>query len=248
MNKVYIRFYEELNDFLDPGSRKQWIERELTKGMTVKALVEEMGIPHTEVDLVLVNGESKDFSCQPGDQDRISVYPVFESFNIKGISLVRPEPLRELRFILDVHLGKLAKSLRLLGFDALYSNRYDDEEIARISRSEKRIILTRDRGLLKRKIATHGYCLRSRDPDLQLGEVIRRFDLEEQLKPFSRCLDCNMGLEPISRELAAPLVPALVFDNYEEYTKCPSCGKIYWKGSHWESMMEKLRKIEIKKP
>ena len=151
MVKVFIRFYEELNFFLHQEKRKKLIEEYCREGTTVKALIEICGVPHTEVDLVLINGESESFSYQLKENDRISVYPVFETFDISGISKVRPAPLRVIKFILDVHLGKLAKRLRLLGFDTLYSNAYQDEEISEISKDEKRIILTRDRGCLNEK-------------------------------------------------------------------------------------------------
>lgn len=243
MLKVYIRFYEELNFFLQPEKRKKLIEEYCKEGTTVKALIEICGIPHTEVDLVLVNGESTGFSYQLKNNDRISVYPVFESFDIGEVSQVRPAPLRVIRFILDVHLGKLAKRLRLLGFDTLYTNTYSDEEISEISKKEKRIILTRDTGLLKRKIITHGYYIRSRNPKEQLFEVVRRFDLLKRVKPFTRCIQCNQCLKEIEKNKIEQQLPEKVLRKYDHFHLCEPCNKIYWLGSHWENMKKTLEKL-----
>jgi uncharacterized protein len=243
MLNVYIRFYEELNFFIPREKQKKLIEENCREGTTVKALIEICGVPHTEVDLVLVNGESEGFSYQLKDNDRVSVYPVFESFNIERVSRVRPVPLRVTRFVLDVHLGKLAKCLRLLGFDTLYSNSFSDGEISTIAKEEKRIVLTRDTGLLKRKIISHGYYIRSRDPEEQLHEVIRRFDLLHAVKPFSLCLRCNEPLEEIKKESIQQELPEKVMEKYDRFQHCPGCGKVYWLGTHWENMKKRLEKI-----
>jgi len=239
--KVNIRFYEELNFFLPREQRKRDLRVSYTRGDTVKALIETLGVPHTEVDLVLVNGDSQSFDYRLRDDDRISVYPVFESFDIAAVSKVRPVPLRKIRFVLDTHLGRLAQALRLLGFDTLYDRSRDDSELATISAAEGRILLTRDRGLLKRRIVSHAYYIRSRKPQEQLLEVIRRFDLRQNsFRPFSRCLKCNLLLKGLSREEAAGKVPAQVLTIYTRFKRCPACGRIYWRGSHWEHMQKKL--------
>lgn len=239
--KVNIRFYEELNFFLPREQRKRDLRVSYTRGDTVKALIETLGVPHTEVDLVLVNGDSQSFDYRLRDDDRISVYPVFESFDIAAVSKVRPVPLRKIRFVLDTHLGRLAQALRLLGFDTLYDRSRDDSELATISAAEGRILLTRDRGLLKRRIVSHAYYIRSRKPQEQLLEVIRRFDLRQNsFRPFSRCLKCNLLLKGLSREEAAGKVPAQVLTLYTRFKRCPACGRIYWRGSHWEHMQKKL--------
>lgn len=238
---VTIRFYEELNDFLSKEKRKTDIVAELSEGATTKKLIEDMGVPHTEVDLILVNGESVSFSRKLKSGDRISVYPVFESFDVKNVSKVRSQPLRDLRFILDVHLGKLAGALRMLGFDTLYSNDYEDEQLVDIAVAEKRIILTRDRGLLKRRIISHGYCVRSKEMDRQIREVIQRFHLEASVNPFSRCLKCNISLVSVEKETIVEQLPPLVRKHYEQFWMCRQCSQIYWKGSHWEHMQAKIR-------
>ena len=171
--QVHFRFYEELNDFLPPARRKRDFAIPYNRA-SVKDMIESLGVPHTEVDLILANGISVDFSYLVRPGDRISVYPEFESFDIAGLTRLRPEPLRQPRFVLDTHLGKLARYLRLLGFDTLYSNSYSDAELARISAGgDKRILLTRDHGLLKRAQVTHGYFVREIVPELQAREAIR---------------------------------------------------------------------------
>ena len=236
MAKVIIRFYEELNDFIPKQNKKERFEVTFIKGCTIKALIEDLGVPHTEVDLILVNGASVAFSYKLAEGDRISVYPVFESLDIGAISRVRPQPLRTIKFILDVHLGKLAAYLRMLGFDSLYTNSYTDEELTRKSHQEKRIILTRDRGLLKRKTVTHACLVRSQNAKMQLHEVVHRLDLLESMKPFTLCLKCNRSLEKVSTEIISSLVPQGVLSRNIRYALCPSCKRIYWRGSHWEDM------------
>jgi uncharacterized protein with PIN domain/sulfur carrier protein ThiS len=240
MATAILRFYEELNDFLPADRKKREFRASFNPGDTVKALIESLGVPHTEVDLILVNGRSVPFQQKVQPEDRISVYPVFESLEIGSVTKVRPEALRRTRFVLDVHLGRLAKLLRMLGFDTLYSNRYDDSDLSLISRNQGRIVLTRDRELLKRSMISHGYCLRSDQPMEQLLEVLKRFDLRGKILPFNRCLRCNSVLQEIAADRAAPSVPEYVAKTYEHYKTCPDCGRIYWQGSHWEHMRKVL--------
>jgi len=238
MPSATVRFYEELNAFLPAEKRKMPLPVEIPEGCTVKALIEDLGVPHTEVDLVLANGESVDFAYRPAEGDRISVYPRFESWDISSISRVRPVPLREVRFVLDVHLGRLARLLRMFGFDSLYRNFLQDQELVRLARLEKRIVLTRDRGLLKRRSVTHGYLVRSLVPHDQLGEVVRRFDLTAQVRLGSRCVECNVGLQRVPREDVLSRVPPAVGRDYAEFSTCPVCGRVFWRGSHWRKMVE----------
>ncbi|MDZ7343194.1 MAG: Mut7-C ubiquitin/RNAse domain-containing protein, partial [candidate division KSB1 bacterium] len=188
MNCAYFRFYEELNDFLPEEKKKTTFVHHFKDRASIKDMIEAIGVPHTEIDLILVNGQAVDFSYLVQDRDRISVYPVFESLDISAVTNLRKQPLREAKFVLDVHLGKLASYLRLVGFDTLYRNDFSDAELAEISSRERRILLTKDRRLLKRRIVTHGYCIRETAPKKQLLEVLKRFDLFKSLDPFSRCL------------------------------------------------------------
>lgn len=245
MNEAVIRLYEELNRFVSGGGAEDRREYPLrfigTPG--VKDLIESLGVPHTEVDLILVNGDSVGFDHRVQDGDRIAVYPVFESLDIGPASRVRSTPLREPRFILDVHLGTLARLLRMLGFDTLYDNGWDDPEIVRRGVAEHRIILTRDGGLLKRRDVTHGYLVRSQKPTEQAAEVLRRFDLAGRIAPFLRCTACNGIIEGVPREAVEAKLEPGTRAAFDEFFRCRECGRIYWKGSHYEAMQEKIDRI-----
>ncbi len=243
-NAVF-RFYEELNDFLPKAKRKKTFTYQFWGNPAIKDVIEAIGVPHTEVDLVLVNGKSVGFNYHLQTDDHVSVYPVFESLDITPLIKLRPVPLRQqrLKFVLDVHLGKLAHLLRMLGFDSIYHNDYNDDEIRAISSKEKRIILTRDQNLLKAKIVTHGYWLRSTKPLEQVIEIVRRFDLKSSIKPFIRCLDCNGLIKKIKKTKIVPPLPDHVLSCYQEFFQCSICNKIYWQGSHFQKMKEKISLI-----
>jgi uncharacterized protein len=236
MPLVTARFYEELNQFLPVERRKCPFSVDVPPRSTTKAVIESLGVPHTEVDLILVNGESVDFSRQLNEGDRLSVYPVFESWDIGSLSRVRAAPLREIRFAADVHLGRLARLLRMMGFDSSYGNDLSDDEIVGAARAQRRIVLSRDRGLLKRRAVTHGYLVRSLNPREQLGEVVTRFDLAAQVHMFGRCMSCNEALVRVSRMSVLDRLPSAVAETCSEFSRCPRCGKAFWKGSHWDSM------------
>jgi uncharacterized protein len=204
--------------------------------ISVKELIEGIGIPANEVDLVLVNGESVNLSSSVNDGDKVSIYPVFESFDISSLTRLRAHPLRQTRFVLDVHLGKLAAHLRMLGFDTLYRNDYTDEELVEISRNQDRILLSRDRALIEERDVTRGYCIQSDEPSLQLDEVVRRFDLFTSIHPFQRCLRCNTTLLPVEKNLILHRLPRKVNEFFDEFRYCPGCDRIYWKGSHYRRM------------
>jgi uncharacterized protein with PIN domain len=237
---INIRFYEELNDFLPKAKRKTSFSHTFTGNMTVKDVIESLGVPHTEIDLILLNGESVDFKAKPKNGDFISVYPVFESLDVSSLIKLRSEPLRQTKFILDVHLGKLAKYLRMLGFDTLYQNDYEDDKIIEISVNEKRIILTRDIGILKNGKVTHGYWVRSQKPKIQLNEVLERFDLNSQIEPLNRCIECNGQIIRADKEEISALLKPRTRKYFHEFFQCTNCRKVYWEGSHYSKMLEKI--------
>ena len=233
-NRAQFRFYEELNDFLPETQQYSTIERAFDQHPSVKDMIESIGVPHTEIDLIIVNGESVDFSYRVADGDRISVYPVFESIDISSVVKLRPEPLREPRFSVDANLGQLARYLRLLGFDTAYEREVSDAELAENSQKEGRLLLTRDVGLLKRRTITHGYFVRASDPHLQVIEVLARFDLAGAARPFMRCTVCNGELIPVDKNEVADRVPEGSFNRFDEFRLCRGCGRVYWEGSHME--------------
>lgn len=244
-DQVNLRFYEELNDFLPASQHKKDFSYDFKQSRSIKDLIEAIGVPHTEVDLIIVQGESVDFNYQVQNGDRISVYPVFESLDISPLKHCQPEPLRNPRFVLDVHLGKLSAYLRMLGFDTLYRNDYDDPELARISIDEHRILLSCDRQLLMRKHITHGYFVRSRQAQLQLVEIMSRFDLYNNQHPFTRCMQCNGKIQRVKkRSIESRLLPQ-TRQYYDEFFQCDNCDKIYWKGSHYQKMKMMVEKMAI---
>ncbi len=243
MNFAYFRFYEELNEFLPAERRKVSFTYQFNGRPSVKDAIEAMGVPHVEVDLILVNGSSVDFSYNLNDDDKVSVYPVFEKLDISPVIRLREKPLREVKFILDAHLGKLAKYLRLCGFDALFDISYNDPEIVDISVRERRIILTRDREMLKNSRVTHGYWIRSQKSQDQLREVLDRLDLKNQVSLFTRCMECNTPLEPVRKEDIEDRLQSRTSRYFSDFKRCPGCDRIYWNGSHFEKMNRFINQV-----
>jgi len=235
-----FRFYEELNDFLAPERRKNVFQVPIDRGRSVKDAIESVGVPHTEVDLVLVDGASVAFGHVLRGGERVAVYPEFERLDIAPVVHLRPSPLRETRFVLDAHLGKLSRHLRMAGFDSLWENDYGDEEIVALSVAQKRVILTRDKGILKRSAVQRGYFVREIESEKQLREVLRAFQLERSLEPFSRCRVCNAALREVPKESVRGRVPETVWRELDDFTECPQCERIFWRGTHYERLSRVL--------
>lgn len=233
---VTVRAYAELNDFWEADSRGRDVRRPIQSHQTVKDVLEATGIPHTEIDLILVNGDPVSFQHRPAVGDRIAVYPMFEALDIGATARLRPEPLRHPRFVVDVNLGRLARLLRVLGFDVWWSSDADDQTLADISLDQQRILLTRDRGLLKRRATTHGLFVHSQQPEEQTLEVLRRLDLRRRIKPFTRCVRCNGQLAAVAKDEVIDQLEPLTRRYYDEFSRCPECGRIYWAGSHFEKL------------
>lgn len=231
-----FRFYEELNDFLSPERRKRQFDCECAQAATTKHMIEAIGVPHTEVELVLVNGESVGFDQLVNDGDRIAVYPKFEALDITPLLRVRDQPLRVIRFVADAHLGGLARMLRMAGFDTLYDNGFQDGEIADIASREGRIVLTRDRDLLKRRLVTHGCYVRALKSPQQFREIFDRLELAGSARPFTLCLHCNAPLHAIDKALVQDRLPPRVRELHQRFSTCDICCRVFWEGSHWRRM------------
>jgi uncharacterized protein with PIN domain len=244
LRAAQFRFYEELNDFLPPDRRKREFDYAFDGTPAVKDVIEAIGVPHTEIDLILVDGKSVGFDHRLEGSERVAVYPMFERLDISPLIRLRPKPLREPKFMLDVHLGKLARYLRLLGFDTAYANDLEDAVIASRARAEKRIVLTRDRGLLKRSEVTHGHWLRNTSPRRQLSEVVAALDLGNLIAPFSRCMNCNGTLEPVAENEVRAQLPPGVRGRYRTITRCRGCARLYWPGSHYARLSELISQLE----
>jgi uncharacterized protein with PIN domain len=241
--RAEFRFYAELNDFLPRRHRFTTVTRLFDGEVSVKDMIEAAGVPHTEVDLVIVNGESVDLAYRVRDGDRIAVYPVFEAFDISSIAAVRAGPLREPRFAADTHLGTLARHLRLLGFDTAYVRDWPDADLAATAHAEHRVVLTRDVGLLKRNLVTHGLFVRETDPRAQILEVARRLQLLSSIRPFTRCLECNGALVEVAKDAVAGDVPGGALRCHDEFMRCTQCARVYWPGSHHERLRSFIDEI-----
>jgi uncharacterized protein with PIN domain len=236
MHSASFRFYGPLNDFLHPDDAHERFPYSFWGHPAIKDAIEAIGVPHPEIDLILVNGRSVTFEYALQGDDLASIYPRFFQFDIGDLSRVGKPRLDTFRFVIDTHLGRLASYLRMLGFDSLYRNDFADDELAQISALENRILLTRDRGLLKRSEVQHGYCVRESQPRRQLVEIILRFELIDSLAPFTRCMRCNQVLERTSIDLVRSRVPARVLERHERFLLCPDCERVYWQGSHHAHM------------
>jgi len=236
MPVAYTRFYAELNDYLSAPMRYVRYPLVFDPPSTVREFIGGEGVPPAEVDLVLINGLSAGFSQLVIDGDHVSVYPVFETFDIGTLQKIRSRPLRRPRFVLDVHLGKLSSLLRMLGIDTLYSNSYTDEEILAISLDQGRTVLSKDRGLLRHETLTRGYHVREKQPRLQIREVMEWFDLRECVAPFTRCLRCNTPLERVPKDEIDTQLPPRVRETFVDFWRCATCARLFWQGSHYERM------------
>jgi hypothetical protein len=243
-----FRFYAELNDFLRPERRQQTVPYRFNGHPGIKDPIEALGVPHVEVDLIVVNGASVGFDYHLQTGDRVAVYPVFASFDMVPFAKLREAPVRSIAFVVDVNLGRLARMLRLLGFDVLFSNAYGDNEIVTIAEAQGRIVLTRDRRLLFAKAITHGYWVRSVLVARQVEEVVRRFNLAGQIRPFSRCADCNGRIEPVDKQAVLDQLEPKTKKYYDTFYRCPACGKIYWEGSHIHKIRERFLEVMGKPP
>jgi uncharacterized protein with PIN domain/sulfur carrier protein ThiS len=230
MTTATFRFYGELNAFLAPARRQRAFAASCARNATVKHMVEALGVPHTEVALALLNGEAAPLDRLLRDGDRLAVYPRFGLFDVGA-----PAP-PAWRFIADAHLGGLARMLRMAGFDTLYDNGSDDDTIAALAAAEGRVVLTRDRELLKRRGVGYGRYVHALRPAQQLAEVVERLALAPHAAPFTICLHCNAPLREVAKALVEDRLPESVRAHQQQFSTCDRCGRVYWKGSHWKRM------------
>jgi len=229
-----FHFYDRLNDFLQQDQKGQPVIIQFKGRQSIKHLAESLGVPHPEIGRVQVNDQDGALTTIAEDGDQVEVNPIENGCPV--------EP----RFLLDCHLGRLTAHLRMLGFDCYYENDYEDAQIAAILGRDDRVLLTRDRRLLMRKVVVYGYCLRSLDSFQQLLEVVARFELENKIQPFHRCLRCNHPLQSVDKELIIDRLKPLTREYFDEFHICPNCQQIYWKGSHYERMLEILKQVKAR--
>ncbi|MDD5463241.1 MAG: Mut7-C RNAse domain-containing protein [Methylococcales bacterium] len=246
MKKEHIaefRFYGELNDFLPLRQRQQTLIYRFSGHPGIKDPIEVLGAPHPEVEMIVVNGQLVGFDYQLQANDRVAVYPAFKNRDFALLVKLRENISPNPRFILDVNLGKLAKFMRLLGFDSLYRNDYRDKDVINIAVNEQRIVLTRDRRLLYFKNINHGYWVREVKAENQIDEILGRFDLYGSIHPFTRCLACNGILESVTKEEVLYRLEPKTRLYYEIFSRCIECQRIYWRGSHMENMLQRFANL-----
>jgi len=239
-----FRFYAYLNELL-PREDRYKIVRVCFKGrQSIKHLIESCGVPHTEIDFLIVDSKAVDLSYIMQGGEFISVYPHY--FNLFPLQDDRLQPTRPdiLRFTADGHLGKLSRYLRMLGFDTFYKNEIGDKTLAVLSEKDGRILLTRDRGLLKRKMVEAGCLIRYRDPLDQLLQVVQRYDLMSDCQPFTRCMVCNGDLEPVRKDDILDLLEPKTSKYFSAFKQCALCGKVYWAGSHMVYMNKIIKNLK----
>lgn len=241
--KATFRFYAELNQFLAPTHRQRSFIQQCARDASVKHMIEALGVPHTEVGLILVDGASADFSHRLRDGEHVSVFPVFTAIDFAPQAALRPPLYLPACFVADAHLGRLARYLRMLGFDVLYRNDFHDTDLVRLAVHEARVVLTRDRDLLIRKDIEHGCYLHAVEPERQLLDVVRRFRLNDAIRPFSRCLKCNGLLRGITKQEAMHRVPQQSWHAHAHFRECVDCRQVYWEGSHVARMRDKLASL-----
>lgn len=232
--RVRLTFHGDLDLFLRPKSSRA-VDRILFERTSVKDVIESCGVPHPEVNLILIDSEPSDFRRVLERDANVEVYPV--TANHRTFS---PEKRLQShtvqQFVADGHLGKLVRDLRLLGVDVLYDPAAEDRQLLDMATSDDRALLTRDRRLLMHAVVQHGYCLRSQKPLEQTREVLTRFDLARQLAPFSRCLRCNARLEVVEKAAVFEQLEPLTKLYYNQFRRCPACRQIYWRGSHFDKL------------
>jgi uncharacterized protein len=238
--RAELNFHGDLSFFLKP--KKPRIERELTERTSVKDVIEACGVPHTEVDLILTDDKPAGFEKVLAQHTVVDVY----GMGCERITFFAENRLqvREIRsFVADGHLGKLVRDLRLLGLDVAYDRDAQDRQLVEIAAAQERALLTRDRRLLMHSAVRHGLYLRSQDPFEQTLEVLRRFELTSGIRPFSRCLRCNELLQPIDKSTVIDRLEPLTKIYYEQFRNCTGCGQIYWSGSHFKKLENRIESI-----
>jgi uncharacterized protein with PIN domain len=239
--KVRLRFRGGLSVFLGSKASDAVIERRLAEKTSIKDVIESCGVPHPEVDLILVDEQTVGFDHTLGSDAKVEVFPVENRGTFHTDKRLQATDIS--RFVADGHLGGLTRNLRLLGFDVAYRQNADDRQLLEVMAHENRALLTRDRRLLMHAIVQHGYSPRSQNADEQTIEVVSRFNLSELIAPFTRCLRCNAPLEEAAKSEIIDKLEPLTKIYYDQFRRCPGCKQIYWSGSHFPKLQRRIEEI-----
>ena len=241
--QIKLRFYGHLNDHLEKKRRGIPFTRLLPEPTSAKDLIEGCGVPHTEADLILVNSIPVRFETLVKDRDLVSIFPLFESIDLPQKYKLQYSEKEYDRFLVDVNLGKLARYLRIAGFDTSYNNNAKDPQLIEQMQAENRVLLTRDKKLLMHRVVKHGYLVRSTNPEKQLEEVFERYNLFGKADPYTICIHCNTELRAVSKESVKDELEPLTKRYFHCFSRCPECGQIYWRGSHRQRLKPKVKKL-----
>ena len=241
---VRLRFRGDLDFFLRSKTQSRTVKRNLSEKTSVKDIIESCGVPHPEVDTILVNGQSVSFDHTLTNDAEVEVYPVGNDDTLSTENQLQHS--KSLAFVADGHLGKLTRNLRLIGFDVAYDRQANDRQLLDVMARENRALLTRDRRLLMHAIVQQGYCPRSQCAEEQTTEVVRRFKLFDLIAPFSRCLRCNARVQDAAKTDIIDKLEPLTKLYYEKFRRCSGCGQIYWAGSHFQKLAKQLEKIQAR--
>jgi uncharacterized protein with PIN domain len=239
---VRLCFRGNLDFFLRSKTCGRTVERSLGEKTSVKDVIESFGVPHPEVDAILVNGLFVDFDHTLANDADMEVFPVGSHKTVTPEKHLQTSNIKI--FVADGHLGKLTCNLRLLGFDVAYDQRANDRQLLEIMTRQSRALLTRDRRLLMHAIVQHGYYPRSQNAEEQTIELVRRFKLSRLIVPFTRCLRCNAPLENVAKADIIDKLEPLTKIYYEKFRRCAGCGRIYWAGSHFEKLEKRIEMIQ----
>jgi len=239
--KVRLRFHGDLNIFLGSKVGDPVIERPLAEKTSIKDVIESCGVPHPEVDLILVDDQTVGFDHTLANDAKVEIFPVENQGTDRTEKQLQTIGITS--FVADGHLGGLTRNLRLLGFDVAYPKSADDRQLLEVMVRENRALLTRDRRLLMHAIVQHGYYPRSQNANEQTIEVVRRFDLSELIAPFTRCLRCNALLEEATKAEVIDELEPLTKIYYDQFRRCPHCKQIYWPGSHFSKLQKRIEEI-----
>ena len=239
---IRLNFFGDLDFFLGSKFRSQPVKRTLSERTSIKDVIESCGVPHPEVDTILVNGQAVGFDHTLVNDAEVTVFPVANRDTFTTYKRLQQIDIH--RFVADGHLGTLTRNLRLFGVDVAYSSRADDRQLLDIMARENRALLTRDRRLLMHSIVQHGYCPRSQTGDRQTIEVLRRFNLIELIAPFTRCLRCNAQLQDAAKAEVIQDLEPLTKIHYDQFRRCHGCGQIYWAGSHFQNLEKRIERIQ----
>ena len=243
--QLRIVFSKTLCFLLPRRYRAKPVERTTLGKVSIKNVIESLGVPHTEVGQILANGQAVGFDYIPEGRVQIEVRSVVPPLEITRPSLLRPEPFDGLRFVVDENVGKLALLLRILGIDTAYAPGWTDRHIVDRAQQERRVVLSKDVELLKCRQIRFGRLVRRVLPDGQLAEIVHFFGIRAPFRLFSRCLRCNRLLTPVAKADIMDLLEPKTKKYYQDFKRCPDCRRVYWRGSHHGHMIQRLRHAGI---